>query len=313
MREIAVPVTPSRHSLRGECGLKFQKNGHGCNRSHVTLCEESVDWNIVTPVIFDTNWSVTLCEESVDWNSFILTLPIIFPRHSLRGECGLKYGISNVFRKVYWSLSARRVWIEISAPWPLLFHQSVTLCEESVDWNCFTSPHMVFFSGHSLRGECGLKYPPGGDAPGERVTLCEESVDWNMDCRDLEDTLCVTLCEESVDWNGVLAFLARWNWVTLCEESVDWNRTWILGTQDAGRHSLRGECGLKSCHHRLNANSQLVTLCEESVDWNPDIKPDDIEPKCHSLRGECGLKLQKEDQGDIWVGHSLRGECGLKS
>ncbi len=70
---------------------------------------------------------------------------------------------------------------------------------------------------------------------------------------------------------------------------------------------------MKSCHHRLNANSQLVTLCEESVDWNPDIKPDDIEPKCHSLRGECGLKLQKEDQGDIWVGHSLRGECGLKS
>ena len=49
------------------------------------------------------------------------------------------------------------------------------------------------------------------------------------------------------------------------------------------------------------------------MDWNPDIKPDDIEPKCHSLRGECVLKLQKEDQGDIWVGHSLRGECGLKS
>ena len=101
----------------------------------VTLCEESVDWNqtviqLLEPII------VTLCEESVDWNHD--TNLIDFPkvkRHSLRGECGLKW------------LADRRETCTYG----------VTLCEESVDWNHMKRRGDPKVNSHSLRGECGLK------------------------------------------------------------------------------------------------------------------------------------------------------------
>ena len=40
----------------------------------------------------------------------------------------------------------------------IFWHFSVTLCEESVDWNKISGPSDVTLQGHSLRGECGLKF-----------------------------------------------------------------------------------------------------------------------------------------------------------
>ena len=124
----------------------------------VTLCEESVDWNMfLLPPVFQS--PVTLCEESVDWNLC----------------CCLSY----FFRCR--SLSARRVWIEIGHRISRKWWRNVTLCEESVDWNIITFVNISAVCGHSLRGECGLKseVSPGGDRF-HYVTLCEESVDWNI-------------------------------------------------------------------------------------------------------------------------------------
>ena len=108
--------------------------------------------------------------------------------------------------------------------------------------------------------------------------------------------------------------------VTLCEESVDWNSVLLSNGIISYRHSLRGECGLKSCsctrlacrYMSLSARRVwieilssfgiftfvLVTLCEESVDWN--IAPLCFSRKCfcHSLRGECGLKYKKGNK--LW-------------
>ena len=54
-------------------------------------------------------------------------------RHSLRGECGLKY-LSVIIRESHgMSLSARRVWIEIFYGGESVNPNYVTLCEESVD------------------------------------------------------------------------------------------------------------------------------------------------------------------------------------
>ena len=168
---------------------------------------------------------VTLCEESVDWNSVLLSNGIISYRHSLRGECGLKSCSCTRLACRYMSLSARRVWIEILLLSVFPASVSVTLCEESVDWNRNVWLKRWARPCHSLRGECGLKsgLPKYLDRA-TWVTLCEESVDWNR-----PDCLCVplwlvTLCEESVDWNKKwLKILIHELFVTLCEESVDWN------------------------------------------------------------------------------------------
>ena len=149
----------------------------------------------------------------------------MLPCHSLRGECGLKFLKADGSVLKAWSLSARRVWIEISSvrnittvrPPSLsarrvwieiksfcfaLISHAVTLCEESVDWNCVKSNVIHVLFSHSLRGECGLKLS--------------------------------------------MTSLMRWKTqVTLCEESVDWNSKFIKHSDFSFRHSLRGECGLK--------------------------------------------------------------------
>ena len=190
---------------------------------------------------------VTLCEESVDWNHVVALGWLADTCHSLRGECGLKYYHLSASSHLSWSLSARRVWIEIvtagstracppslsarrvwieiSVMVSYWLSRSVTLCEESVDWNRNVWLKRWARPCHSLRGECGLKsgLPKYLDRA-TWVTLCEESVDWNR-----PDCLCVplwlvTLCEESVDWNKKwLKILIHELFVTLCEESVDWN------------------------------------------------------------------------------------------
>ena len=53
--------------------------------------------------------------------------------HSLRGECGLKSRLIANKENVFMSLSARRVWIEISVWTSRYLCLGVTLCEESVD------------------------------------------------------------------------------------------------------------------------------------------------------------------------------------
>ncbi len=77
-------------------------------------------------------------------------------RHSLRGECGLKFAVWDSTGAKLMSLSARRVWIEINE----------------------TAQKISDLACHSLRGECGLKFfyilPKRQQL---RVTLCEESVD----------------------------------------------------------------------------------------------------------------------------------------
>ena len=78
------------HSLRGECGLKWEYYGIENPKNKVTLCEESVDWNSDTQQMWWIKYS-----------------------HSLRGECGLKLVMASPPSALRWSLSARRVWIEI--------------------------------------------------------------------------------------------------------------------------------------------------------------------------------------------------------
>ena len=53
--------------------------------------------------------------------------------HSLRGECGLKFRRDTKIKINRASLSARRVWIEISKLGDDGNRVLVTLCEESVD------------------------------------------------------------------------------------------------------------------------------------------------------------------------------------
>ena len=147
-------------------------------------------------------------------------------------------------------------------------------------------------AGHSLRGECGLKYiirlSPG--FPG-RVTLCEESVDWNF----------------AAFWslsNFRRSLSARRVWIEISYHSQHW--IWLSG------HSLRGECGLK-LQVQVNLNIVLMSLSARRV-WieiHTDLRWYDILFR-HSLRGECGLKSLSASGSTSAVGHSLRGECGLK-
>ena len=191
------------------------------------------------------------------------------------------------------SLSARRVWIEIIASTAAVVWLSVTLCEESVDWNSTRPSTPRIVSRHSLRGECGLKFWWCASR-----MLCDASLSARRVWIEIIVLYTVSVSSWSLSARRVwieifvrssicISFL-----VTLCEESVDWNSVLLSNGIISYRHSLRGECGLKSCsctrlacrYMSLSARRVwieilssfgiftfvLVTLCEESVDWNSD-------------------------------------------
>ena len=123
----------------------------------VAFCEEAVDWNRgqghhqrIQPVAF--------CEEAVDWNFFM----------------------SSMSSSPGGSLSARKLWIEISRRWRYAVGVGVAFCEEAVDWN-FCSSIM--------------------DSIDSAVAFCEEAVDWNYLHMITTTIFIVAFCEEAVDWN----------------------------------------------------------------------------------------------------------------
>ena len=82
-----------RHSLRGLCGLKSQDAYVNCVRYDVTACEGCVDWNKAD--VDTMQWARASQPARAVWIE-------IFPEsgsscgrrcHSLRGLCGLKFGI----------------------------------------------------------------------------------------------------------------------------------------------------------------------------------------------------------------------------
>ena len=172
------------------------------------------------------------------------------------------------FAHTFSSLSARRVWIEIKLLYPACNLPTVTLCEESVDWNlCW-----LLWCLHYL------------------VTLCEESVDWNASHCNCVNCFEVSLSARRV-WIEIMIRLIK----SVIPWSLSARRVWIeilaswLSLHWTACHSLRGECGLKS------------TL----LSWY-------LLQTCHSLRGECGLKCIPTSADSVYNCHSLRGECGLK-
>ena len=145
--------------------------------------------------------------------------------HSLRGECGLKS--IGPGRKNIWdtSLSARRVWIEIFDTFVYGNSFSVTLCEESVDWNHGIINHADGIKSHSLRGECGLKYPS------DEETLTQESRHSLRGECGLKYLEYQTLrLQHSHSLRGECGL-----------KSVIWGSSYL----NLDSHSLRGECGLK--------------------------------------------------------------------
>ena len=145
------------HSLRGECGLKSGAQTFWVWHN-TSLSARRVWIEIESVISFSGSCIVTLCEESVDWNTSAHIIPNHRHCHSLRGECGLKFIWGGWQIRLQWSLSARRVWIEIRMSFANCHTSLVTLCEESVDWNRLWVLHWLSASCHSLRGECGLKF-----------------------------------------------------------------------------------------------------------------------------------------------------------
>ena len=127
------------------------------------------------------DFAVTLCEESVDWNILWPGLKRERAGHSLRGECGLKYRQLMMIIKYATSLSARRVWIEIDFSLNFRRCSMVTLCEESVDWNTEQINREIRnVMSLSARRVWIEIWKTRRSSPSHGVTLCEESVDWNM-------------------------------------------------------------------------------------------------------------------------------------
>ena len=170
-------------------------------------------------------------------------------RHLLRGRCGLKFVLQ---------LNPAVI-------------QSVTFCEEGVDWTSrpcqvimirLKSPsarkvwiEMIILLkneneaiSHLLRGRCGLKWPSGSlhkqglKSPSARKVWIEM-----LQCTDV----------------------ARAKAVTFCEEGVDWNHLEIEPFEKPSCYLLRGRCGLKFSDgsHTIKIDA-AVTFCEEGVDWN---------------------------------------------
>ena len=149
-----------------------------------------------------------------------------YPRHSLRGLCGLKSP-------------------ELIHP---RFSYLVTACEGCVDWNDSGRSFVKKHGRHSLRGLCGLKLHPFSALhyPGQ-VTACEGCVDWNLKSLNISCDTGVTACEGCVDWNSRVKITATGiTTVTACEGCVDWNLKTRSINVDTTGHSLRGLCGLKS-------------------------------------------------------------------
>ena len=108
-----------------------------------------------------TPGTVAFCEEAVDWNI-----------HVKRG--GL-YAAQ--------SLSARKLWIEISDPIINRYQAG----------------------GRFLRGSCGLKLLTARHTRTTRhVAFCEEAVDWNSGWLTIVRAWKVAFYEEAVDWNSVV-------------------------------------------------------------------------------------------------------------
>ena len=161
--------------------------------------------------------------------------------------------------QVYTSLSARRVWIEISAVPDGSRNVRVTLCEESVDWN----------KDNSDKGCC------------QRMSLSARRV-WIEIAQKSSITGCTTSLSARRVWIEIVKTKPRLRWitslsarrvwieisslacrswstiVTLCEESVDWNRLEFASMYSGFGHSLRGECGLKSFW--LQAEHSVMSL-----------------------------------------------------
>ena len=110
-------------------------------------------------------------------------------------SCLLSTGVSSPT-----SLSARRVWIEIYVG----------------------KEKYVNLKSHSLRGECGLKYPGGEGYVGIRASLSARRVWIEMGTFEFDITLDRSLSARRV-WIEILntALIILPPPVTLCEESVD--------------------------------------------------------------------------------------------
>ena len=124
-----------RHSLYGECGLK---------------------WLIIT--FSGSSPSVTPCMGSVDWNWFSESHAVGYASHSLYGECGLKFAKTSYAFGSLGSLPVWGVWIEIIKVEAVAGLFLVTPCMGSVDWNLQSVLGSSVVSCHSLYGECGLKF-----------------------------------------------------------------------------------------------------------------------------------------------------------
>ena len=76
------------------------------------------------------------------------------------------------------SLSARRVWIEIIYVFSIIAKYMGHSLRGECGLKYVFTPPVVTYLGHSLRGECGLKSRLLKEKVKEvLVTLCEESVD----------------------------------------------------------------------------------------------------------------------------------------
>ena len=98
------------HSPQGECGLKFCHNHSRLN----FLCRHSPQGECGLKSIIRSR--LFLCRVS----------------HSPQGECGLKSKKEGTQGKDIWSLSARRVWIEISILFSYTSAPSVSLSARRV-------------------------------------------------------------------------------------------------------------------------------------------------------------------------------------
>ena len=126
------------HSLRGLCGLKFERIvPKDCLQCHSLRGLCGLKCKIVVSVKHDV--TVTACEGCVDWNICI-------------GQC--------LFSSVM-SQPARAVWIEMSIcsniSWNMARHSLRGLCGLKLQVEGMDAA----VSGHSLRGLCGLKLHTG--------------------------------------------------------------------------------------------------------------------------------------------------------
>ena len=103
---------------------------------------------------------------------------------------------------LHWSLSARRVWIEITYVTRLPRAQVVALRKESVDRNPAPKYHRILLRRSLSARRVWIEIPAGCWRDARRaVALRKESVDRNFDAVQVVIVVVVALRKESVDRN----------------------------------------------------------------------------------------------------------------